>query len=289
MDSMRQLGTSLPRNGRRSEQPHELLSDFKAAALSVTKLYKSAATAQAKSRAAGYQDALDELLAFLDKEELGLMDGEGWKVRQWATLRLSEDGGDRQQASEDEQEEVTSTGKAEEEGPETRSSSPETVRKPTVPVSSSELVQDASSPHRRVVSEPAPQQAPAPTARPTAAPTAPTAPTSIPEFTFRSNHLMPTNHEREAGGMEVDGTATPAPPAEPVRISSRANRSKHPNHNRHNQNHARTVNFSLGSGAGGKRKFPYPDFFDIGDIALDTSEGRREGNGGRGGKRSRHV
>lgn len=65
-----------------------LLDVFRTAALSVTKLYKSSVTAQAKARAEGFQDCLDDLLSFLDKENLGLNDGEGWKIRAWANERL---------------------------------------------------------------------------------------------------------------------------------------------------------------------------------------------------------
>lgn len=68
--------------------PEHLLDVFRTAALSVTKLYKSAIDAQKKARAEGYQDCLDELLQFLDKEHLGLDDGEGWKIRAWANERL---------------------------------------------------------------------------------------------------------------------------------------------------------------------------------------------------------
>ena len=67
--------------------PEQLLQAFKSAALSVTNLYKSAVQDQNNSRAAGYQDALDDLLRFLDSENLGLQDGEGWRVRQWVTER----------------------------------------------------------------------------------------------------------------------------------------------------------------------------------------------------------
>lgn len=68
--------------------PEHLLDVFRTAALSVTKLYKSSITAQAKARAEGFQDCLDDLLSFLDKENLGLTDGEGWKIRAWANERL---------------------------------------------------------------------------------------------------------------------------------------------------------------------------------------------------------
>lgn len=68
--------------------PEQLLDVFRTAALSVTKLYKSSINAQAKARGEGYQDCLDDLLQFLDKENLGLGDGEGWKIRAWANERL---------------------------------------------------------------------------------------------------------------------------------------------------------------------------------------------------------
>ncbi|KAK3935901.1 hypothetical protein QBC46DRAFT_41127 [Diplogelasinospora grovesii] len=71
-----------------AELPEDLLDSFKAAALSVTKLYKSSLASQAKARAEGYQDCLDDLLAFLDKENIGLKDGAAWRIRKWATERL---------------------------------------------------------------------------------------------------------------------------------------------------------------------------------------------------------
>lgn len=71
-----------------SSESTELLDAFKAAALSVTKLYKTSFAGQIKSRADGYQDCLEDLLGFLDKERLGLGGGEGWKIRTWATRQL---------------------------------------------------------------------------------------------------------------------------------------------------------------------------------------------------------
>lgn len=88
MDSMRSLNRSLPSTRTsRPAPPEDLLPAFKQAALSVTQLYKSAASYQDSIRQAGYQDALDDLLKFLDQENLGLQDGEGWRVREWATAR----------------------------------------------------------------------------------------------------------------------------------------------------------------------------------------------------------
>lgn len=90
---MRSLNTSLPKSSSRRQKPSHppagLQQAFKAAAYSVTQLYKAASADEDTARAAGYQDAIDELLAFLDAENLGVGDGEGWRVRQWATERLT--------------------------------------------------------------------------------------------------------------------------------------------------------------------------------------------------------
>lgn len=292
---MRHLSTSLPRAAarRRANEPTpDILSDFRAAALSVTNLYKTAAKAQDTARAAGYQDALDDILAFLDKENLGLMDGEGWRVRQWATERLDGDPtaprqpGAATTTMADEDEDDGSTTKDDDKDDE-RSSSPETTRKPPVQ-SSSQLTEDDVVQHRRVVSEP-------PQLPPDYLPQPP--PQS--DFTFQSTHAYPTNHERESNAdMDVDLNATPVHSAvnssapsstESVRIIPRVTRTnRHNNHNRRNAAGVPTFNLNLGSAAGNKRKMPYPDFFDI--SGLNDAGDRREPNGsGRGGKRGRHV
>jgi hypothetical protein len=84
MDSMRSLNTSLPKTKR---QP-DVHQSFRTAALNVTNLYKSALADLDRARSDGYQEALDELLALLDRENMGVGDGEGWRIRQWATERL---------------------------------------------------------------------------------------------------------------------------------------------------------------------------------------------------------
>ncbi|TKA76677.1 hypothetical protein B0A55_02602 [Friedmanniomyces simplex] len=296
MDSMRNLSTSLPNSGRRRLDQPELLMDFKAAALSVTNLYKSAVSIQGKARAIGYQDALDDLLGFLDKENLGLMDWEGWRVRQWATERL-DNGGQRQPSSDDEGE----AAKEEEAIPVgTRSSSPEVQRKAAVPREPSE---EAPS-HRRIVSEP-----PLPEQQHQQSPGTPILP-SADTFTFRSTHPYPTNHDRETS-MELDKDASPSstttastPPSSTgtdttVRVYSRPSRShRHTNHNRQRErggdnSRGGTISLNLGAGSGSKRKIPYPDFFDISGMNLDGHD-RRDGSGGGrgaggGGKRGRHV
>ncbi|KAK1828142.1 hypothetical protein QBC39DRAFT_158026 [Podospora conica] len=65
----------------------DLLDAFRGAALSVTKLYKIASQHLAKTRADGYQDCLDDLILFLDKESFRSPE-DAAKVRRWAAERL---------------------------------------------------------------------------------------------------------------------------------------------------------------------------------------------------------
>ena len=278
---MRPLTNSLPPARRRLDQP-ELLTDFKAAALSVTTLYRTAAAAQDKARATGYQDAIEDLLSFLDREELGLMDGEGWRVRQWATERLSEEAGGMAKKAETDDE-------AEEEAKmEERSSSPEIQRKvqpvPAMAMSSSELTEENS--RRSAKSEPPPDQLP-----------------TMDNFSFRTSHIYPTNHDREAMDMDTTATVTSSTPTTPHAASSEAPtpasvrftaRARRTNHNRQrganhgNSNGATTVNLNLGAGAGSKRKLPYSDFFDVSGINFDNTD-KKDGGGKGPGKRGRYV
>lgn len=285
MDSMRHLSTSLP---AREPAPAELLPDFKAAAQAVTTLYRNAATSQRHARTAGYQDALDDLLGFLDRSNLGLMDGEGWKVRQWATERLIGDGAaTRQQetqasntATDDDDESVTAK-EEDKEDEDRRSGSPEVQRKPQMVATDSSDI-DTIAP-RRVVSEP-PQQSPYPAMLPKS------------DFTFQSPHAYPTNHDREGNDdtdMEIvqSGMSSAAPStSENIRIiprSSRMNKT-HGNHSRRTENRTPATVFNLGQGAGGKRKMPYQEYFDIHGLN-DGSERKDGGGAGRGGKRSRNA
>ncbi|CAK7227161.1 hypothetical protein SEUCBS140593_006484 [Sporothrix eucalyptigena] len=63
--------------------PEELLDVFKAAALSVTKLYKTSAAVQSKARIEGYQDCLEDLLSVLEKGDVDVR-----TIRRWAVERL---------------------------------------------------------------------------------------------------------------------------------------------------------------------------------------------------------
>ncbi|KAL5116874.1 hypothetical protein ACEQ8H_005226 [Pleosporales sp. CAS-2024a] len=84
MDSMGSLDKSLPKTQR---QP-DVHQSFRTAALNVTNLYKAALADLDRARSDGNQDALDELLEFLDRENIGHGNGEGWKIRQWVAERL---------------------------------------------------------------------------------------------------------------------------------------------------------------------------------------------------------
>ncbi|KAK8114953.1 uncharacterized protein PG998_000496 [Apiospora kogelbergensis] len=85
------------------DSPEQLMDAFKTAALSVTKLYKTSAAAQTKARSDGYQDCLEDLLAFLEKQNIGLNDGEGRQIRLWVNERYEgRDGPSQSAESEDE-------------------------------------------------------------------------------------------------------------------------------------------------------------------------------------------
>ncbi|KXL43834.1 hypothetical protein M433DRAFT_275872 [Acidomyces richmondensis BFW] len=275
MDSLNALSTSLPPNHRRPPSATtNLLADFKAAALSVTTLYKTAAASQSAARAQGYQDALDDLLSFLDREDLGLMDGEGWRVRRWATERLMDESaaGRRSDGEDGAREESPETsrrgGRAEalsSEGPEDEEEEEER--------GSNTVCGAATSSDHPSGGE----------AGPIDKQSGPTPP-SVANFTFRSPHPTTTTETRMGAEstMDVDPAVVRPKPARPP---SRA----HPHHRHPRPSGALSLN--LGTGAGGKRKMPYPDLFDIEGLEFDHWEGRRgDGNGrGVGGKRARLV
>ena len=90
--------------GSQDMDPEQLIDAFRAAALSVTKLYKTSASAQTKARQDGYQECLDDLLAFLDREDMGLADGEGRRIRRWLSERRAGSGDAMVQDKESEDE-----------------------------------------------------------------------------------------------------------------------------------------------------------------------------------------
>ncbi len=280
MDSMRSLNKSLPRSPKQrvAQPPEQLLQAFRTAALSVTNLYKTAASDQAQARRAGYQDALDDILTFLDKENLGLGDGEGWRVRQWATERLdgslpAPTGSD----SEDERGEIEKRA---------RSISPLVQRKESREILQESRPSRSSSPARV-----------APTSEPASEPlqTQVNATTKPEVFLFRSAIPYPQDMDMQAADTANSGTpisdsqsqplTITSTPAVRVEVATRGNRTAHRNGNhasRHNTRSA-TSTRTLGSGAGSKRRIPYGEFFDISSLG----DGK-DGSGG-GGKRSRFT
>lgn len=261
MDSMRGLNTALPRASPKSSvtPPEQLLQAFKDAALSVTKLYKTAAADQAKTRAEGFQDCLDELLTFMDKEDLGISDGEGWKIRQWATARL-----DGREAVIDDH--------SDEEIQQDRGSSPVVERKP-----STAGHETHHEPAHIEVSEPIIEEVESsPTITMPAFP-----PTG--NFSFRSDVSYPQEVDMNMGDDQhhVNSTLVSSSGSNAVTFA-RSNRGHgaRPRNARHQRSNNTRQNARDAAGVGQKRKINFGEFFDIGD-ATNLFGG--------GGKRSRYT
>lgn len=271
MDSMRSLNTSLPRSPRRKKSnppPEQLIQSFKSAALSVTNLYKTAAADQTRAREAGYQDALDDLLTFLDQQNLGLDDGEGWKVRQWATERL--DGSPPAHGGSDSDDDRGEIAKR------ARSSSPVAQHTIAQEVEQARQPSGSTSPVRAA-------------SVPTAAPVTSQLQNNLfhtPEvFSFRSAHPYPHDVDMQAGDMTNNTTSQQEPlpsPALRVEVVPRGSRTPHRGGNHQNRHGARSTAGarSLGSGAGSKRRITFGDYFDLGSLG-DGKDGR-DGGGKRG-------
>ena len=274
MDSMRSLNSSLPRSPqakRSNPPPEQLIQSFKSAALSVTNLYKTAAADQTRARDAGYQDAIDDLLTFLDQRNLGLGDGEGWKVRQWATERL--DGSPPVLLGSDSDDDRGETAKR------ARSSSPVAQRTTVQEIEQARQPSRSTSPVR-AASVP---MAPPPTSQPQ------NILSHTPEvFSFRSAHPYPHDIDMQAADTTSITPSQPEPltnPAVRVEVVPRGSRTPHRGGNHPTRHGARSTASarSLGTGAGSKRRIPLLDYFDLGSLG--------EGKDGRdgGGKRSRFT
>ncbi|KAJ5217147.1 hypothetical protein N7468_010155 [Penicillium chermesinum] len=254
MDSMRSLNTSLP-----SSTP--LLQQFKAAALSVTNLYKNAVCEQAQAKVAGYQEAIEDLLHFLDRENLGLGDGEGWQVRQWATERCD---GTASQSS-DEEERVDSDKRD-------RSSTPVATRK-EVPTENSFRQPQTSAP----TSEPTPALQPG-AASVSQAPDSMGTPTV---FTFTAGPTFPQYQDLDMDIQSSDNNATPpSQDGAPVSVSvlPRNPRTQH-RHNNIARPNPRSTQRESPATIGSKRKHAFPDFFDLSGMnnSKDMFGGRKRG------------
>ncbi|GKZ77938.1 hypothetical protein AnigIFM56816_001060 [Aspergillus niger] len=262
MDSMRSLNTSLPSSTPRPQPPEQLLQSFKAAALSVTNLYKNAVYEQSQAKQAGYQEAIEDLLHFLDRENLGLGDGEGWKVRQWATERSDGTGA----PSDDDEVEK-----------QTRGATPAAARK----------VQPESEPIRQPSKLSSEEQAPAPPQQQPPAPSSPHAsetndfdrPTI---FTFTAGPTFPQFPEQDLDMQTTDSSTPASQDGAPVSVSVLPRNSRQQNrHNNFTRSNTRSSPLEPSVGIGSKRKMNVPDFFDLSGL------GNRDMFGG--GKRGRFT
>lgn len=228
---MRSLNSSLPSSQpNKPPPPEQLLQAFRTAALSVTNLYKSAAADQASSRQSGYQDALDDLLKFLDRENLGLQDGEGWRVRQWATERYD---GSYHQESENEED------SAEESRP--RNSSPEP-----------ENISGRPPPESHPTSEPT-EEDPNSTSRP-----------PMYHFTGNSDTQSESAMQTDDGHQSPQIESSSSSPTVPVRVEVLNHRGGRPTPRHSNsRNLTRQSNRDFTFNSATKRKVQFPDFFDI--------------------------
>lgn len=250
MDSMRSLNTSLPKTRRRQPTPQaDTHKAFKDTALAVTNLYRTALADIERSRSDGYQQALEDLLGFLDNENLGVGDGEGWRIRQWATERL--DGALPVASTDDTDEETAEEQRA-------RSSSP--------------VVEHI--PEEKQGVDPTPRSDSAPPSTLDSSGTDTDMAPLPPMFHFVSAQPYPANSNADNSTYDVAAASRRAFPP-PRRNSNRSS-------SRNLQRTAAQNIVSLGSGAGQKRRL-MSDFFNI-DFNHDRRD--RDGPGG-GSKRGR--
>lgn len=249
---MRSLNTSLPSSTSRPPPPEQLLQAFRTAALSVTNLYKSAVTDQSASRQAGYQEALEDLLSFLDRENLGLQDGEGWRVRQWATERYDGSAHQQQADSDDERVEIETRPRS---NSLSRAQSPEQARTQSEP------------PRAESAIRPAPVDTQPSSARNLASPT------PIFRFTGQSSS---EDMQTDDNSITVDEPQSASTNSDgPLRLEVVNNRTvRTPTRHSSQRHNSRTNGREFTFTAGTKRKLQFPDFFDISNI------GPRDGVGG---------
>jgi hypothetical protein len=248
--------------------------------LSVTNLYKAAALDSDRIYREGYQDALEELLGFLDKENLGLQDGEGWSVRQWATERFEGSPAPNGSGESDDEHEDENTVKN------AREASPVTLRRKA----SQELRPEPVAVLRSAPSHTRSESAPPITAAPpssSAEPDFPQRNTDVPiqsytvpqaDFTFQSSHQYPHDMDMDAA-TDNNGTVH-------INVLPRGTRNS-----RQNSRALARQGSQLGHGAGMKRRMPNFDFFDLGGFnGKDGFGGGGTGgaSGGGGGKRGRY-
>ncbi|OTB12339.1 hypothetical protein K445DRAFT_66602 [Daldinia sp. EC12] len=261
MDPLR--GSSPAKNATGCDSPEQLLDSFKAAALSVTKLYKTSVAAQTKARADGYQDCLDDLLAFLDKSNIGVSDGEGWLIRKWATERL--DGRDISPQAVESEDEVEKSDPIS--SPEIHHSGSQAHLSAMRNESHLQPESISTSTHSSTVDSPIGEQQMI------------TVPTQD-SFTFRSSHPYPQEPYLNLENLDLSDSTRTSDSSNP---GSSAVPISHPARSRTNKRGARPrPTTHLGKGAGQKRPINFAELFNVGDIPFGKDMFGREG------KRSRH-
>lgn len=276
MDSMRSLNTSLPASQSRRSPAPELLQAFKSAALTVTNLYKTAVAEQATTVNSGYQDAIEDLLSFLDRENLGLKDGEGWKIRQWATERF--EARDATHNSTDSDEDRADTAKR---ARSSSAASPARTNHEGLDMRDHSN-SDASAPRREAAATlPAQKEEihPPVTERP-------------PIFTFSAAQALPNRdipmHISDTSSSDPQASNHPSfeisatQATNPVRVEVVNRGARIQSRNINARHSSRSSNRDFAFTGGTKRKFQLPEFFDISNAGT-----LREG--ANAGKRGRHV
>jgi hypothetical protein len=246
------------RNSRRvppePEQP--LIEVFKAAALSLSKLYTGSVAAQTRARADGYQDCLEDLVALLDREPC-----DAAKIRRWLAERM-EHGRDTSASPHLDESDDESDGPAPPVHSDVMAASPEP--QPRVSASLDRSTTASARP------EPLHKEMPVHEVQPPQT----FAPPSLDNFTFQSPYPdigdLDLSDSRAAAANVGNGGSISGTPPPTMR------RPRHP-HFRSSR-----TGSSVGRVAGSKRKLNMSELFDIGNL------GGKDPFGG-GGKRGRHA
>ncbi|EEH20747.1 hypothetical protein PABG_02978 [Paracoccidioides brasiliensis Pb03] len=280
MDSMRSLNTSLPTSSPRpnnAQPPEQLLQAFKTAALSVTNLYKTAVSDQASARHIGYQEALEDLRAFLEKEKIGLNDGEGLKVKCWVTEKL--DGNTATSMDSDDE-------RADLDIKRSRSISPTTARKESLEVNHTSQASRSTPPPRNeanfhnqssvAIDLPSSNR---PTTFTFTTGTSYPVPQQSDIDMQTSDHVPVTTTSIQTDSHLPHSSTLSSSPTVRVEVVPRGSRVPHRlgNGNRHNP---RASARDPSSNTGSKRKFHFGDFFDISSLG----NGRDVFGGGKRGR-----
>lgn len=248
------------------DTPEQLMDAFKTAALSVTKLYKTSAAAQAKARSDGYQDCLEDLMAFLDRQNIGLGDGDGRQIRRWAADRL--EGRDSALSPLDSEDEADKT--------ELASPSPDMHPPANVTVPQQPHQQPQQSQPTRPDATPsaaAPENSTSATT--VAAQSSPFVVPTQDTFTFQSSIAYPAESELSIANLDLSDSR---PSDASLHSGTQAFRP------RTTRPGARPRGGHVGRVAGQKRKINLAELFDLGSIG-----GKDVFGGSGGGKRTKHT